>query len=180
MTGVATFPGVALTQGLNAITVTASDPAGNATLMSPNPCNVTIGMAPVVTFTTPTAGAILCPAGATSTACIADNDAGTAGWQGSVAVTVTAGGAPVTTGDSVTFTIGGTTLGSANLDAAGHAQLNGVTIPEGVQTIVATTANVAGRRHRHRQRDRHGRHDAAGRADRVERGVSIAARRRCS
>ncbi len=43
MNGVATFPGVALTQGLNAITVTASDPAGNATLMSPNPCTVTIG-----------------------------------------------------------------------------------------------------------------------------------------
>ncbi|HVV15777.1 MAG TPA: FG-GAP-like repeat-containing protein [Polyangia bacterium] len=144
MTGVATFPGVALTQGLNNIVVTVSDPAGNASLLSPNPCTVTIGAAPVVTFTTPTAGAILCPAGASSTACIADNDAGTAGWQGSLAVTVTVGSGPAPGTDAVTFTIGGTTLGSANLDGAGHAQLNGVTIPEGVQTIVATTANLAG------------------------------------
>ncbi len=144
MSGVATFPGVALTQGQNDLVVTASDPAGNATVMSPNPCPVSIGAAPVVTFTTPTAGAVLCPAGATSSACVADNDTGTAGWQGSLAVTVTAGGSPVTTGAAVTFTIGGTTLGSANLDAGGHAQLNGVTIPEGVQTIVATTATVAG------------------------------------
>ncbi|HVT09699.1 MAG TPA: fibronectin type III domain-containing protein, partial [Polyangia bacterium] len=144
MTGVATFPGVALTQGLNNIVVTVSDPAGNASLLSPNPCAITIGAAPVVTFTTPTSGAILCPSGATATGCIADNDAGTPGWQGSLAVTVTAGGVAAAGTDAVTFTIGGTTLGSANLDGAGHAQLNAVTIPEGVQTIVATTANLAG------------------------------------
>jgi hypothetical protein len=143
MNGVATFPGIALTQGLNDITVTASDPAGNATLMLPNPCTVTIGMAPVVTFTTPTAGAILCPAGATTTGCIPDNDAGTAGWQGSLAVSVTVGTGPAPGTDAVTFSIGGNTLGSANLDGTGHAQLNGVTIPEGVQTIVATTASLA-------------------------------------
>jgi hypothetical protein len=143
MNGVATFSGVAFTDGLNNVTVTATDPAGNATVLPPNPCAVTIGMAPVVTFTTPTAGAILCPAGATATACIDDNDIGTAGWQGSVAVTVTVAGQPVTTGDAVTFTINGNSLGGANLDANGHAQLDGITVPEGVQTIVATTGDIA-------------------------------------
>jgi hypothetical protein len=142
MSGVATFSSVAFTDGLNNVTVTATDPAGNATVLAPNPCAVTLGMAPVVTFTTPTAGAILCPAGSTISACINDNDTGTPGWQGSLAVTVTAAGQPVTTGDAVTFTIGGNSLGSANLDANGHAQLDGITIPEGVQTIVATTDAV--------------------------------------
>ncbi len=142
MNGTATFPGVALTQGRNDIVVTISDPAGNAVVLTPNPCSVTIGAAPVVTFTTPTAGALLCPAGATATGCIPDNDTATPGWQGSLAVTVTAGGVPVTTGDLVTFSYSGNNLGSANLDGSGHAQLNAVTIPEGVQTIVATTAAI--------------------------------------
>ncbi|HEY0870794.1 MAG TPA: FG-GAP-like repeat-containing protein, partial [Acidothermaceae bacterium] len=142
MSGVAQFANVILEQGQNTVTVTNSDPAGNST--SVNVCTVTVGMAPVVTFTTPTAGAILCPAGATSTACIPDNNAGTAGWQGSLAVTVTAGSTntAVTTGDLVTFSIGGNSLGSANLDGSGHAQLNGITIPDGVQTVVATTAAI--------------------------------------
>ncbi len=143
MNGTATFPGVALTPGRNDLSVTISDPAGNAVILSPNPCSVTIGAAPVVTFTTPTAGALLCPAGATASGCIPDNDTGTPGWQGSLAVTVTAGGVPVATGDLVTFSDGGNNLGSANLDATGQAQLNAVTIPEGVQTIVATTAAIA-------------------------------------
>ncbi len=130
---------VALTDGANDIVATETDPAGNATVLPD--CQITLGMAPVVKFTTPTSGAILCPAGATANACVDDNDTGTAGWQGSLAVTVTAAGVPVTTG-AVTFTIGGNSLGSANLDGSGNAQLNGITIPEGVQTIVATTSSI--------------------------------------
>jgi hypothetical protein len=141
MNGTATFT-VTFSDGLNTVTATETDPAGNATVLAP--CNITLGMAPVVTFTTPTSGAILCPTGATSTACIDDNDTNTPGWQGSVAVTVTVAGQPVTTGDAVTFTINGNSIGGANLDASGHAQLNAITIPDGVQTIVATTGDISG------------------------------------
>lgn len=145
MNGVAVFPSVAFAQGQNALAVTASDPAGNAVVFTPTTCSVTIGMAPVVTFSSPANGSLLCPANATATACslTMDTDPATAGWQGSLAVNVKAGGANVTAG-SVTFTVGGNTLGSANLDGSGNAQLNGVTVPEGVQTIVATTSDIAG------------------------------------
>jgi hypothetical protein len=153
MSGSATFGSVAFAQGLNNVTVTASDAAGNATVLSPNPCAVTVGMAPVVTFTTPTAGAILCPANPPlpdthhnpyhNPACVDDNDTTTAGWQGSLAVSVTVGGQPVTTGDLVTFTLAGNSLGTSNLDANGHAQIDHITIPDGVQTIIATTASIA-------------------------------------
>ena len=139
--GVATFGSVAFAEGQNALVATESDPAGNATVLAT--CTVTIGSAPVVSFTTPTAGALLCPSGSTASGCIADTDPSTPGWQGNLAVTVTASGAPVN-GSQITFSDGATTFGSALTDAAGHAQFNGVTIPEGSQTILATTDNVPG------------------------------------
>ena len=58
VSGVATFGSVAFAEGQNALVATESDPAGNATVLAT--CTVTIGSAPVVTFTTPTAGALLC------------------------------------------------------------------------------------------------------------------------
>ncbi len=101
------------------------------------------GPVPVVTFATPTAGAILCPSGATATGCIDDNDTGTSGWQGSLIVHVTASGSDVN-GSVVTFTAGATTLGTATTDITGIAALSGATVPEGAQTILATTDSVPG------------------------------------
>jgi FG-GAP-like repeat len=138
--GVATFGGVAFAEGQNALVATESDPAGNATVLAT--CTVTIGTAPVVKFTTPTAGALLCPSTATNPACINDSTPGTTGWQGSLAVTVTAGSGQPVVGSVITFTDGATTFGTATTDATGNATLAGVTVPEGGQTIVATTDNV--------------------------------------
>ena len=137
--GVATFGSVAFAEGQNALVATESDPAGNATLLAT--CTVTIGAAPVVTFTTPTAGALLCPSGDATAGCIDDSDTGTPGWQGSLTVAVTASGVPVS-GSVVTFTDGATTFGTATTDVGGTATLNAVTVAEGTQTIVATTDNV--------------------------------------
>ncbi len=142
VSGVATFGGVAFAEGQNALVATESDPAGNATVLAT--CTVTIGSAPVVTFTTPTAGALLCPFGATAPGCIDDSDPSTPGWQGSLGVLVTAGSGQAVVGSVITFTEGSTTFGSATTDVIGSAQINGVTLPEGVQTITATTDNVPG------------------------------------
>ena len=139
--GVATFSAVDFDPGQNDVTATATDPAGNATTLAPVPCSVTIGSAPVVTFTTPTAGQILCPTGSTTPGCLPDADGSTPGWQGTLTAHVTADGLPVTSG-TVTFTVGTTTLGTATLDASGNASLAGVTLPEGTITIVATTSNI--------------------------------------
>jgi hypothetical protein len=137
--GVASFPNVAFAEGQNTLIASESDPAGNTTTLAA--CTVTIGSAPVVTFTTPTAGAILCPSTATDTDCIDDTDPGTAGWQGNLAVTVLTANGAVPDGTSVTFTVGATTLGVATT-VGGAAQINGITLPEGVDTITATTGNV--------------------------------------
>ena len=139
--GVATFGSVAFTQGQNALVAIESDPAGNATALAT--CTVTIGSAPVVSFTTPTAGALLCPNGATTPGCIDDSDTGTPGWQGSLTVHVTAGTSNVN-GSVITFTDGATTFGTATTDANGNATLTPVTVAEGTQTILATTDNVPG------------------------------------
>ena len=139
--GVATFGSVAFTQGQSALVTTESDPAGNATVLAT--CTVTIGSAPVVSFSTPTAGALLCPNGATTSGCIDDTDPSTPGWQGSLTVTVTVNGA-AQNATNVTFTDGATTLGAATTNASGTATLNAATIPEGTQTILATTDNVPG------------------------------------
>jgi hypothetical protein len=139
--GVATFGSVAFTQGQNALVAIESDPAGNATALAT--CTVTIGNAPVVTFSTPTAGALLCPSTAATPGCIDDTDPSTPGWQGSLTVIVTANGA-AENGSTVTFTDGATTLGAATTNSSGVATLSPVTIPEGTQTILATTDNVPG------------------------------------
>ncbi len=141
--GVATFPAVAFDPGQNDVTATATDPAGNATTLAPVPCSVTIGSAPVVTFTTPTAGQVLCPAGSTTPGCLPDADGSTPGWQGTLTAHVTGNGLPITSG-TVTFTVGTTTLGTATLDASGNASLAGITLPEGTITIVATTSSIPG------------------------------------
>jgi hypothetical protein len=139
--GVATFGSVAFAEGQNDLVTTESDPAGNATVLPT--CTVTIGAAPVVTFTTPTGGAILCPSTAIDPSCVDDIDPSTPGWQGNLAVHVTASGVPVV-GSTVTFSdsTSGVTYGGSITDASGNAQFNGVTVPEGVQTLVATTDNV--------------------------------------
>ncbi|HVZ85491.1 MAG TPA: FG-GAP-like repeat-containing protein, partial [Polyangia bacterium] len=139
--GVATFGNVAFAAGQNTLVATETDPAGNVTTLPA--CVVTIGAAPVVTFTNPTAGALLCPSGATATGCIDDADTGTVGWQGTLTVHVTASGANVN-GSVITFTDGTTNFGTATTDANGNATLTPVTVPEGIQTIVATTDNVPG------------------------------------
>ncbi|HLK91584.1 MAG TPA: FG-GAP-like repeat-containing protein [Polyangia bacterium] len=138
LAGVYTFGNVGFAEGSNSLVTTVSDPAGNATSLPP--CIVTIGAAPVVTFTTPTSGAVLCPSTGTN-GCIPDTGAA-AGWQGPLTVNVQASGANVV-GSVITFTDGTTTLGTATTDANGNATLPaGPTVPEGQQTIVATTDNV--------------------------------------
>lgn len=141
--GVATFGGVVLKRGLNALTAVASDKAGNTGTLA-QPCTVTVGTPPVVTFTAPAAGKSLCASGSTATTCIADADATTPGWQGPLAVHVTVMGVPVTAG-TVTFTASNTTapLGTATIDASGNATLPTVTIVDGATvTLTATTSPI--------------------------------------
>jgi hypothetical protein len=142
--GIATFSAVAFDPGQNNVTATATDPAGNATALAPVPCTVTVGSAPVVTFTTPTAGQVLCPAGSTTPGCLQDADGSTSGWQGTLTAHVSGDGQPITSG-TVTFTVGTTTLGTGTLDASGDVSLSGITLPEGSVTIVATTDNIPNR-----------------------------------
>jgi hypothetical protein len=143
-TGVATFSNVLFNTGENDLVVTATDPAGNSTTLTPNPCMVTVGAAPVVTFTIPVAGAVLCPVGSPNPGCLIDSQSATPGWQGDVSVHATIDGQPLT-GVNVTFMVGTTTLGMASLDIGGNATLVGVTLPNGVVTVVATTDNVQNR-----------------------------------
>ncbi len=129
--GVATFGSVAFKVGQNDLVAGETDPAGNATVLAT--CTVTIGGAPVVTFTTPTSGALLCPMGSTAPGCIPSTSA--SGWQGSLAVHVTAGNPSMpVVGSTVTFSdsTSGTTYGGAVTDGSGNAQFNGATVPEGV------------------------------------------------
>ena len=101
------------------------------------------GTTPVVTFTNPQGGAMLCGNGSTVTGCVDDNDTGTSGWQGTLAVHVTSGGSNVV-GSLITFTDGATIFGSATTDTNGNAQIAGISIAEGAQTLTATTDNVPG------------------------------------
>jgi hypothetical protein len=146
---VATFTNVVFPPGANTLVVTATDGAGNSTVLTPTastaPCAYTVGDVPVVTFVSPAPNAKLCAAGNTS-GCLVDSDPGTPGWQGPITVAVKVGGAAVTTGDSVTFSIGGGPAQIYALDAAGQATIPGATIPDGAAVVVtATTANIAGR-----------------------------------
>jgi hypothetical protein len=142
--GVATFTAVNFDQGQNSVAAVATDAAGNTTTLAPAPCTVTVGGAPVVGFTKPLMTQSLCPNGSVAANCIADNDAGTPGWQGSITVHVTVGAVPLGS-TNVTFTIGATTLGTALLDVNGNATLAITTnvVPEGsAVTFTATTDNV--------------------------------------
>jgi hypothetical protein len=138
--GTATFTAITFAVGQNDLAAVATDLAGN-TASAATPCTVTVGMAPVVVFDSPTAANELCAAGATAANCIPDTDAA-AGWQGALAVHVLANGVPVTSG-TVTFSLGATVLGDAALDNTGHAVLPGVTLLDGTVTITATTSDIA-------------------------------------
>jgi hypothetical protein len=127
--GTATFANINFNPGQNDVTATETDPAGNRTTFATVPCRVTVGSAPVVQFTTPTANQILCPNGSTAT-CVKDVDATTADWQGAITVHVTGDGQPLANGGTVTFTYtvgAGTpvTLGSGpvTIDGSGNASL---------------------------------------------------------
>jgi hypothetical protein len=142
-----TFPNVTFFQGINQVTATGSDAAGNLGVLT-TPCTVTVGTPPIVTFSTPTSANTLCSSVSTTGTCVADADGATPGWQGDLAVDVTVAGTPAGSPGStgtVTFTAGSTSLGTANIDASGHAQLAGVTIPDGNAVIIsATTTDIAG------------------------------------
>jgi hypothetical protein len=138
--GVIKFTGVTLKLGMDTLTATAVDPAGNTGTL-PQPCVVNVGTPPIVAFTAPAAGKELCANGTVSTGCVPDSDPATPGWQGNLAVTVTVTGAPATSG-TVTFSAApGGALGTATI-AAGAAQLSGITIPDGAVTITATTSSL--------------------------------------
>jgi hypothetical protein len=147
---VATFTNVVFPPGSNTLVVTATDGAGNSTVLSPmapaTSCAYLVGDVPVVTFVSPALNAKLCAAGNTTGTCVVDSDNTMPGWQGPITVAVTVGGVPVTTGDSVTFTVGGGTAQIYALDAAGHATIPSATIADGAAVVVtATTANIAGK-----------------------------------
>jgi len=143
--GAVTFTGVSFGLGETDLTAVATDKAGNTGSLI-QPCAVTVGTPPVVTFTAPAAGKSLCANGTTSSTCIADSDAMTTGWQGAVTVGVAVGGQPATTG-TVTFTAAvgsaaATTLGTANI-VNGVATLASATIPDGNPvTLTATTSSL--------------------------------------
>jgi hypothetical protein len=144
--GAVTFSDVSFALGETDLTAVATDKAGNiGTLIQP--CAVTVGTPPVVTFTAPAAGKNLCASTTTSTSCISDADAVTAGWQGPLTVTVTAGGQPATSG-TVTFTVAvgagaAMTLGTANI-VNGVATVASVTIPDGNSVTLTATTSALG------------------------------------
>jgi hypothetical protein len=138
-----TFPNVTFFQGVNQVTATGSDAAGNLGVLT-SPCSVTVGTPPIVTFTAPTSNNTLCASVSTTGTCVADADGVMTGWQGNLAVNVTVAGVPAQTG-MVTFTAGGTPLGTASIDTSGNAQLANVTIPDGkAVAIAATTTDIGG------------------------------------
>jgi hypothetical protein len=141
--GVATFSSVSFDQGQNLVAAVATDLAGNSTAMLPVPCTVTVGAAPIVTFTAPAPGQELCAAGSTTAGCIDDAQGGTAGWQGSITAHVTVGSGALTTGN-VTFFLGTQQIGQAALDGSGNATLGGLTFFDGTIALFAQTDNVPG------------------------------------
>jgi hypothetical protein len=138
-----TFPALEFNQGPSVISGMIADRAGNSSTFQPNPCIVTVGVSPVVTFTTPNNGKRLCSATGTAADCINDADPAAPGWQGALVVGVTVSGVPVTTGN-VAFSDGISTLGVAMLDASGHAQLLNVTLLDGAVGLTAQTEDISG------------------------------------
>src|SRR6185436_14598469 len=121
-TGVATFSAVDFTLGQNDVTATEDDPAGNRTTFATVPCTVFIGSAPVVTFSTPTSGQILCAMGSTTAGCVQDADGSSAGWQGPITVHVTGDGQPIV-GTNVSFSANAMSIGMATTDSNGNATI---------------------------------------------------------
>jgi hypothetical protein len=145
-TGVATFSAVDFNPGQNDVTATEDDPAGNRTTFATVPCTVFIGSAPVVTFSTPTSGQILCAMGSTTAGCVQDADGSSAGWQGPITVHVTGDGQPIV-GTNVSFSANAMSIGMATTDSNGNATIGptGIMLPEGSVTITATTDNIPNR-----------------------------------
>jgi hypothetical protein len=149
--GAVTFSAVDFPQGANLVEAVATDPAGNvATLTPPVPmptCTVTVGSAPVVTFTAPGVGKNLCANGNALATCVADATPGAgaaAGWQGDITVHVTVDGVPLAAGN-VAFTIAGGAPQTAALNATGDATLTGITIADAAAVVLtATSDTIAG------------------------------------
>jgi hypothetical protein len=141
--GTATFAGVSFDVGQNNVAAVASDPAGNSTALQPALCSVTVGMAPVVFFTSPTSSNELCATTGLAAICIDDANGTMGGWQGSLTVHASVNGLPLTTGN-ITFSTGNTQLGVAALNGSGNATLNNVTLFDGSVPLTAQSDNIAG------------------------------------
>jgi len=144
--GAVTFADVSFGLGETDLTAVATDKAGNTGTLT-QPCAVTVGMAPVVTFTAPAAGKTLCAKGTTTSTCIPDSDATMAGWQGPLTVGVTVSGQPATSG-TVTFTAAvgagaAATLGTAMI-VNGVATVAAATIPDGNPVTLTATTSALG------------------------------------
>ncbi len=139
LNGFANFASVALPLGVNQITASGTDLAGNSGALV-SPCSVIVGTPPIVTFVTPLSTNTLCAAGSTSGTCVPDANSTMPGWQGNLDVTVSVFGIPNPTG-TVDFTAGTTDLGTANIDGTGHARLSGVTIPDGKAVVLTAATN---------------------------------------
>lgn len=143
--GAVTFASVAFPLGETDLTAVATDKAGNTGSLA-QPCAVTVGTPPVVTFTAPLTGKNLCASTTTTvTTCVPDADGTMAGWQGPLTVNVTVDGSPAPSG-TVTFTASSatpTTLGTANI-MNGVATLPSVTIPDGNPVTLTATTSALG------------------------------------
>ncbi len=146
----ATFTGVLLRAGTNAVTAAVTDPAGNTGSLAAA-CNVAVfSNPPAVVIVTPSSTITsLCANGTVSTTCVADGDVITTnGWQGTLAARVSLDGVLINNMGTVTFNADTTVLGTANIDATGTATLAVTTpgVPEGAAiTITATSSNISGR-----------------------------------
>lgn len=137
------FGTVTFAKGDSEVSARAVEPSGNAVALQ-SPCTVKVGEVPVVTWTAPAVGMNLCATGNNSATCLGDADANTAGWQGSLKVSVVLAGAPATAG-TVTFSVNGTDVGVANIDGTGVATLSDITINDAAAvSIKATTSDISG------------------------------------
>jgi len=139
---IATFSAVAFPLGSDVMSAAITEPSGNAGTLA-QPCTILVGTPPIVTFTSPSTGKNLCASTTTGGTCIPDADGTMDGWQGAVSVNVTVGGAPATSG-TVTFATNVGALGQATIGTNGVASLTGITIPDGVTSLTATTSEFTG------------------------------------
>lgn len=117
------FMAVRFQPGVTNLTVSATDPAGNATT-STAPCAVEVGNPPSLSFTSPTAGQIFSATTTTNITLRTD--------------------APV--GTVVSLAIGDEPAVTSSVVAGGTVTFNNVTLPQGDAVVLtATTATVSGR-----------------------------------